>query len=89
MHRYGVDYLIVSTFREKLEPHEGCYAVTEPDAEWAGRRTAKMHGAICAEPIVHFMTRLPQHPWSEFSTLETFVFDVRSMPEHASLAAAR
>ncbi|HEY6460242.1 MAG TPA: hypothetical protein VIY73_08820, partial [Polyangiaceae bacterium] len=75
---YQVDYLIVSQYRGRMEKKDGCYLVTQPDAEWAGKRVAKMRGALCAEPVVHFKTVLPAHRWSEFSTLETYVFDVRN-----------
>jgi hypothetical protein len=74
---YHVDYLVVTLATVSLEKRDGCYTITQPNAEWAGRRTAKMRGDICAEPIAHFATRLPRHPWSAFSSLDTYVFDVR------------
>jgi hypothetical protein len=75
--KYGVDYLVVSLHRATLDRHDGCYRVTQPNAEWSGRRVARMSGDLCSEPIIHFTTRLPVRPWSCFSTLETFVFDLR------------
>jgi len=78
LHEYNVDYLIVTLSNAKMEKHDGCYVIAEPHAEWAGKRVAKMHGDICAEPIVSFETRSPERPWSMFSTLNTFVFDVRN-----------
>jgi hypothetical protein len=73
----GVDYLIVSLAYEKLEKHDGCYPVTQPNAVWAGKRSAKMRGGICSEPVEHFLTRQGTNPWSIFPDLETYVFDVR------------
>jgi hypothetical protein len=75
---YHVDYLVISLCRDRMVKRDGCYALTQPNAEWAGKRVAKMRGEICDEPIVSFATRLPQHPWSEFSSLDTYVFDVRN-----------
>jgi hypothetical protein len=80
LHEYGVDYLIVSLFRLKSEPRDGCYAVTEPHEEWAGANTYKMRGEICAQPIVEIATRLPHREWSGFSELDTYVWDVRAAP---------
>jgi hypothetical protein len=77
LRHYGVDYLVVSFHDTKLKQHDGCYVITQPNEEWAGYRTAKMRGEICAEPIVSFATRLPHREWSEFSSLDTVVFDVR------------
>jgi len=77
LQQYGVDYLIVSLHRAKFEQHDGCYVITQPNAEWAGARTAKMHGELCAQPIVSFATRVPHREWSEFSSLDTAVFDLR------------
>ena len=61
----------------RSEPHDGCYLVTQPHAEWAGKRTAKMRGEICAEPIEHFFTEQGHSPWSIFPTIETLVWDLR------------
>jgi hypothetical protein len=80
LHEYGVDYLIVSLYHAKIEQHDGCYVITEPHVEWAGAATHKMHGAICAEPIVALETRLPKRAWSDFTGLDTFVWDVRAAP---------
>src|SRR5260370_16913557 len=77
---YGVDYLVVSLHTAHMQEHDGCYVVTQPNAEWAGKRTAKMHGEICTPPIAHFVNRTPGHSWSTFTTLHTFVFDVTGGP---------
>jgi hypothetical protein len=74
---YGVDYLVVTLYTAKKRKVDGCYVITQPNAEWAGDRVAKMHGSLCAEPVEHFVTTAPRHRWSSFSTLETYVFDVR------------
>jgi hypothetical protein len=75
---YRVDYLVVTVYRATLEKHDGCYRVTQPNAEWSGERVARMSGDLCEEPVDHFFTRAPAHPWSIFTTLETYVFDVRN-----------
>ena len=74
---YHVDYLVVSLYRATLEKRDGCYRLTQPNAEWSGERVARLSGDLCAGPIEHFFTRGPGHPWSIFTTLETYVFDVR------------
>ena len=74
---YNIDYLIVSLASVRAQRRDGCYLVTQPNAEWAGRRTAKLSGEICAEPIVHFVTQQGANPWSRFSALETLVWDLR------------
>jgi hypothetical protein len=74
---YRIDYLVVSLHTARMEEHDGCYVVTQPHVEWAGKRTAKMRGEICTPPVAHFVNRTPEHAWSIFNTLETFVFDVR------------
>jgi hypothetical protein len=76
--KYGVEYLVVSLYRVPLEKSDGCWHITQPNAEWSGDRVARMSGHLCAEPVEHFFTRAPERPWSVFTTLETFVFDVRS-----------
>ncbi|HET9155895.1 MAG TPA: hypothetical protein VFN91_04460 [Myxococcaceae bacterium] len=78
LQQYGVDYLIVSVYQAPLEKRGGCWHVTQPSAEWSGDRVARMSGDLCAEPVEHFFTRAPVRPWSIFTTLETFVFDVRN-----------
>jgi hypothetical protein len=83
---YHVDYLVVSLQRATLQKIDGCYVVTQPNSEWAGKRVAKMSGLICSEPVEHIATRLPIHRWSMFSTLDTYVFDVRG---HAAGRPAR
>jgi hypothetical protein len=77
LEEYGVDYLIVSLKSVRPEERNGCYLVTQPHAEWAGRRTAKLTGEICVEPFVRFMTEKGTRPWSRFSSLETLVWDLR------------
>jgi hypothetical protein len=77
LREYHVDYLVVSLATVRPERRDGCYLVTQPNAEWAGKRTAKMRGEICAEPIAHFITQGGAHPWSVFQTLETLVWDIR------------
>jgi hypothetical protein len=74
---YHVDYLVASFYLIGIEKKDGCYVVTQPHVEWAGRRVAKMHGTICAEPVVHFATHVNRNAWSQFSDLDTYVFDVR------------
>ncbi len=74
---YKVDYLVVSLALAKMEKDGDCYTVTQPNAEWAGKRVAKMRGRICSEPIEHFQTLGPDHGWSVFRSLDTYVFDVR------------
>jgi hypothetical protein len=76
LREYQVDYLVVSLAGVRPQRHNGCYLVTQPDAEWAGGRTAKMRGEICAEPIAHFSTRGGAHPWSVLPALETLVWDL-------------
>jgi hypothetical protein len=78
LREYNVDYLVVSLYAAKMEKHDGCYVITQPHAEWAGKRVAKMHGDICEEPIVTLAIRSPERPWSVFSKLDTFVFDLRN-----------
>ena len=77
--QYHVDYLIVTLHRARLEKRGDCYFVTQPHAEWSGTRVAKTRGEICSEPIVYLPTRAPTHSWSEFSSLDTYVFDVRNV----------
>jgi hypothetical protein len=74
---YDVDYLIVSLHRATMPSHDGCYTITQPNAEWSGDRVKRMRGELCAEPIAHFPTHLPARPWSQFSTLDTYVFALR------------
>lgn len=74
---YHADFLIVSLAKVRAERRDGCYLVTQPNAEWAGRRTAKMSGRICSEPIAHFFTPQGNNPWSAFPTIETMVWDLR------------
>ncbi len=78
LREYHVDYLIVSLVGVPPKLQNRCYLVTQPDAQWAGSRTAKMRGAICAEPVEHFFTEPAGNPWSVFPRVETFVWDVRN-----------
>jgi hypothetical protein len=78
LRKYNADYLVVSLASERSQPDDGCYVVTQPHAEWAGERSAKMRGRICSEPIEHFFTERGPHPWSRFPALETLVWDLRS-----------
>jgi hypothetical protein len=88
---YHADYLIVSLAKVRAVPKDGCYLVTQPEAEWAGRRTAKMSGEICGEPIEHFFTEQGSSAWAAFPTLETLVWDLRQVrwrhPGAAAIAA--
>jgi hypothetical protein len=77
LRKYRVDYLIVSLANVRVELQDGCYLVTQPHSEWAGERTAKMRGEICAEPIEHFHTRKAPNPWSRFPSLQTLVWELR------------
>lgn len=77
LREHRVDYLIVSLASVRSERREGCYLVTQPNAEWAGERSAKMRGEICAEPVAHFFTHRATNRWSVFPTIETLVWDVR------------
>jgi hypothetical protein len=76
---YHVDYLVVSLYAAAMNPHDGCYTVTQPNAEWSGKRVHRMSVDLCGEPVAHFLTDLPAHPWSQFSRLDTYVFDVREV----------
>ena len=74
---YQVDYLIVSLAGVPADRDDGCFLITQPHAQWAGLRTAKMRGDICSEPIEHFFTQRGSRSWSNFPTTETFVWDLR------------
>jgi len=78
LREYGVDYLVVSLANVRAERVDGCYVVTQPNAEWAGERTAKMRGAICSEPVAHFFTPRGANRWSRFPPLETLVWDLHA-----------
>ncbi|HEX3397433.1 MAG TPA: hypothetical protein VHS76_12095 [Steroidobacteraceae bacterium] len=75
---YRADYLIVSVAGIPLEIHDGCAVITQPHAQWAGTRTAKMRGELCSPPIEHFYTEAGRNPWSVFPRVETFVWDLRN-----------
>jgi len=77
LREYGADYLVVALASEPLQKRAGCYVITEPHSEWAGPRSARMEGALCAEPIQHFVTSRGTNPWSRFSNIETYVWDLR------------
>jgi hypothetical protein len=74
---YHADYLVVSLASVRAQAHEGCYLVTQPNAEWAGERTSRLRGEICAEPVERFYTSRGPDAWSRFSGLETLVWDLR------------
>ena len=76
LREYGVDHLVVSLANVRAERVDGCYLVTQPNAEWAGERTAKMRGTICTEPVAHFLTPRGQNRWSRFPPLETLVWNL-------------
>jgi hypothetical protein len=76
LREYGADYLIVSLASVRAQPRDGCYLVTQPNAEWAGKRTAKMRGEICSEPVEHFFTARGSSSWAIFPTIETLVWDL-------------
>jgi hypothetical protein len=76
LREYHADYLIVSLASIRAQSHDGCYLITQPNAEWAGPRTAKMRGEICEEPVVHFVTPQGSNPWSDFPDMETLVWDL-------------
>lgn len=78
LREYRVDYLVITVFHVPMPKVDGCYEVTQPNVEWAGRRTKKMHQRICAEPILTFHTPGGVRPWSIFQGLDTYVFDVRA-----------
>jgi hypothetical protein len=86
---YRVDYLVVTVYRATLEKHDGCYRVTQPNAEWSGERVARMSGDLCEEPVDHFFTRAPAHPWSIFHHPRTYVFDVRNALARADARSRR
>ena len=72
------DYLVVTLANVRSAPVDGCYVITQPNAEWAGERAAKMRGGICTEPMEHFFTPKGTNRWSRYPPLETFVWDLRS-----------
>ena len=73
----NVDYLIVSFAATRVKEEGGCYEITQPDPEWAGRRTAKMRGEICSPPTERFVTPAGTHTWSVFPAIETLIWNVR------------
>jgi hypothetical protein len=89
LREYGADYLIVSLATVRSDPQNGCYLVTQPNAEWAGMRTAKMRGEICAEPVEHFFTPRGSQAWAVFPTIETLVWDLRDAQWKALAAEDR
>jgi hypothetical protein len=78
LREYHADYLVVSLHVVRSSVRNGCYLITQPNAEWAGLRSAKMSGEICTEPIEHFYTPAGSNPWSVFGELETLVWDLRN-----------
>ena len=87
LREYHADYLVVSYVGIPPDRLDGCYLVTQPHAEWAGKRTAKMRGRICSEPVDRFVTRAGTHSWSIFPTVETLIWDV-NQAQWAPLMAA-
>lgn len=79
LREYNVDYLIVSFAQLRVKEEGGCYEITQPHAEWAGRRTAKMRGEICSPPIERFETPAGTNTWSVFPAIETLIWDVRDV----------
>jgi hypothetical protein len=78
LREYHVDYLVVSLHDATMKPHDGCYTVTQPNAEWSGSRVHRMAVDVCGEPVTHFQTDAPEHSWSKISRLDTYVFDLRN-----------
>jgi hypothetical protein len=76
LREYAADFLIVSFVGKPPVYASGCVLVTQPEEQWAGKRTAKMRGWVCGAPLEHFFTAAEHHPWSRFSQVETFVWDV-------------
>jgi hypothetical protein len=74
----GVDYLVESWANEAPPRRDGCYDVSEPHAMWASD-ARRLHGAICAEPVIRFVTPRGENSWSFLEPLETLVFDVRDV----------
>jgi hypothetical protein len=85
---YHADYLIVSFVGIPPDRLDGCYLVTQPNAQWAGKRTAKMRGRICSEPEEHFVTQAGNNPWSMFPAVETLIWDVKQAQWTPLMAAA-
>jgi hypothetical protein len=73
----NVDYLIVSYVGSKPNVVDGCYEISEPNPQWAGKRSATMRGVLCSEPLERFVTPAGPHPWSAFPAVETLVWSVR------------
>lgn len=67
---YKVDYYVRSIRPEGKPGPDGCYEAIEP---WniQGNRTKRMHGQLCAEPVLRFKTP---------DDVETTVFAVRKTP---------
>lgn len=78
LQEFGADYLVVTLATTRAHPRDGCYLITQPHAEWAGDRTSKLRGEICASPVVRFLTPPGPHSWSVFPELETLVWDLRT-----------
>ena len=87
LREYHADYLVVSYVGIPPDRLDGCYLVTQPHAEWAGKRTAKMRGRICSEPVDRFVTPAGTHSWSIFPAVETLIWDV-NQAQWAPLMAA-
>lgn len=75
---YGADYLVVTLAGGvPMEKRDDCYVITQPHVQWAGQRTAKMRGELCAPPIARFDSLGNTNPWSSFPRMETWVWDLR------------
>jgi len=73
----GVDYLVVAFVGAKPKMVDGCYALSEPNPQWAGKRSAVMRGDLCSAPIERFITPAGPHAWSAFPEVETLVWSLR------------
>jgi hypothetical protein len=75
---YGADYLVVTLAGGiPMEKQDDCFVITQPHAQWAGKRTPKMRGQLCTPPIARFETVGNSNPWSSFTRMETWVWDLR------------
>ena len=81
LNEYGADYLVVTLAGGvPMDVRNNCYVVTQPHQQWAGKRSAKMHGAICAAPVARFRTVGSARPWSSFPLMETSIWICAARP---------
>jgi hypothetical protein len=73
----NVDYLVVSYVGSKPTLVDGCYVLSEPNPQWAGKRSAAMRGVLCSDPVERFVTPAGSHPWSAFPQVETLIWSLR------------